>query len=298
MNQSLEFTGERFTPECVREIWYEHIHRYAFAATLVAGKSVLDAACGEGYGSAHLASAAASVKAIDISEQAIAHARERYRADNLEFLTADCCSTPFSDDQFDCIVSFETLEHLHDQAGLLKEFRRVLSPGGFLIISSPDKAIYSDRHHNDNEFHVRELYREELDDLLAMQFPVRHFMQQKLMFHSVIWSDEEHRGPSFQQSGQGGITEYSSPPQNGMYCIVLCAASENEIPPLKTGPSFFDDESESVYEHYHHEIRKNMSAGEVLKSMEAELDRLRAKVNPAAVEADRPTPWWRRLFGG
>ena len=33
----LPFTGERFTPECVREIWYEHIHRYAFARQFAAG---------------------------------------------------------------------------------------------------------------------------------------------------------------------------------------------------------------------------------------------------------------------
>ena len=49
---AMPFTGERFTPECVREIWYEHWHRYAFARRLVQGKRVLDAACGEGYGSA------------------------------------------------------------------------------------------------------------------------------------------------------------------------------------------------------------------------------------------------------
>ena len=42
----LGFTGERFTPECVREIAYEHWHRYAFAMALTGGKHVLDAACG------------------------------------------------------------------------------------------------------------------------------------------------------------------------------------------------------------------------------------------------------------
>ena len=51
----MEFTGERFVPECQREIWYEHWHRYALAARYAAGRRVLDAACGEGYGSALLA---------------------------------------------------------------------------------------------------------------------------------------------------------------------------------------------------------------------------------------------------
>jgi 2-polyprenyl-3-methyl-5-hydroxy-6-metoxy-1,4-benzoquinol methylase len=49
--ENLEFTGERFTPECVREIRYEHLHRYAVAADWLGGLKVLDAACGEGYGS-------------------------------------------------------------------------------------------------------------------------------------------------------------------------------------------------------------------------------------------------------
>jgi 2-polyprenyl-3-methyl-5-hydroxy-6-metoxy-1,4-benzoquinol methylase len=56
LSKPLEFTGERFTPECVREIWYEHYHRYVFAREHVAGLKVLDAACGEGYGSYILAS--------------------------------------------------------------------------------------------------------------------------------------------------------------------------------------------------------------------------------------------------
>ena len=75
MSNPLEFSGERFTPECVREIWYEHIHRYAFAGELVRNKRVLDAACGEGYGAAHLARTARSVSAVDISETSISKSK-------------------------------------------------------------------------------------------------------------------------------------------------------------------------------------------------------------------------------
>ena len=60
MSDTLPFTGERFTPECEREIAYEHWHRYAFARSLARGRRVLDAACGEGYGSALLARAGAA----------------------------------------------------------------------------------------------------------------------------------------------------------------------------------------------------------------------------------------------
>lgn len=163
MADPLEFTGERFTPECVREIRYEHVHRYVFARGLVNGRSVLDAACGEGYGSALLAETAASVTGVDLSAEAVGHAGARYPSPNLSFRQADCLELPFEDGAFDSVVSFETLEHLDNHEGLLSEFRRVLSPQGFLLISTPDKAVYTDRMGNRNEYHVAELYRAEFE---------------------------------------------------------------------------------------------------------------------------------------
>ena len=184
---NLEFTGERFTPECVREIHYEHIHRYALASRWVRGKNVLDAACGEGYGSAILARHAVSVTGVDLSAAAIEHAIGRYAASNLSFSVADCTRLPFADGQFDCIVSFETLEHLEQQEQMLAEFRRVLAADGFLVISSPDKAVYTDQQGNQNLFHRRELYRPELEALLGQVFPAVRLLGQGLAFHSVIW---------------------------------------------------------------------------------------------------------------
>ena len=138
----LEFTGERFTPECVREIWYEHWHRYAFARRFARDKRVLDAACGEGYGSAMLAPAAASVLGVDIDEPAVAHARQRYAQHaNLRFEQGDCTALACGDAQFDLIVSFETLEHVAAQQALIAGFASALAPGGLLIVSSPDKRI-------------------------------------------------------------------------------------------------------------------------------------------------------------
>ena len=81
----LTFTGERFTPEVRGPIWYEHWHRYAVAVPAAAGLRVLDAACGEGYGSALLARTAAHVVGLDVDAEAVAHARERYARANLRF---------------------------------------------------------------------------------------------------------------------------------------------------------------------------------------------------------------------
>ena len=91
----LPFTGERFIPGTRGEIWIEHWHRYHFASRFVAGKRVLDLACGEGYGSALLARRAATVVGVDVSQAAIDHARRTYpNLGNVEFKAGSCTAIP------------------------------------------------------------------------------------------------------------------------------------------------------------------------------------------------------------
>src|ERR1051325_5374137 len=113
----LEWTGERFLP-WVKEstIAYEHLHRYAYAATLVKGKRVLDLASGEGYGAKMLCASAASVVAIDIDENVVRHASEKYGSRKLQFLAGSITEIPIREDaSFDAIVCFEAIEHIEDQ---------------------------------------------------------------------------------------------------------------------------------------------------------------------------------------
>ena len=70
----MEFTGERYIPTLEGEIKYEHLHRYALSLELARGKSVLDLASGEGYGSALLAKVAQSVIGVDIDPDAVKYA--------------------------------------------------------------------------------------------------------------------------------------------------------------------------------------------------------------------------------
>ena len=301
----LDFTGERFTPECVREIWYEHVHRYVFARGLVEDKNVLDAACGEGYGAFTLATTAGKVTGVDLSQDTITHASRRYSAPNLNFLQADCCNLPFPDGHFDCIVSFETLEHLENQQQMLKEFRRVLAADGFLLISSPDKAVYTDQLKNNNIFHRRELYRKELEALLLEEFPEIRLFGHKLAFHSMIWplqhrSSDTHDAPAAAQSyalqqHQGEATsDLSSPTANPVYFIALCAGESRFVPEVENSLWLFDDRVESVYQHYHHEIRKNMQAGKILESKEKEINALKAALGVSKQPERRS--WWRRIL--
>jgi SAM-dependent methyltransferase len=303
----LEFTGERFTPECVREIWYEHWHRYAFARSLAAGRRVLDAACGEGYGSDLLAEGAQSVVGVDISAQAIEHARERYGARaNLEFEQGDCTALQFADAQFDLVVSFETLEHVAAQEALIAGFARVLKPDGVLLVSSPDKRTYSELQGFRNEFHVRELYRDELLALLRPHFPFVELYAQKLLFQSAIWSLDAAslRHCAVATSSGGALREgFAHAP---LYYVAACAklAAPASLPAV----ALFGDAEESVYRHYNGEVRRNMGAGQRIAELEAQLaaavqerDRLAAAADdkPDATTKREATAshwprWWPR----
>ena len=127
---------ERFLPGTEGEIWYEHWHRYHFAAGLAVGKRVVDAACGEGYGAALLARHAASVIGADLSREAVAHARAAYTGvANLAFVEASCTRLPLPDASADLFVSFETLEHIQEQESFLDEIARVLTHDGLLLLS-------------------------------------------------------------------------------------------------------------------------------------------------------------------
>jgi SAM-dependent methyltransferase len=273
----LVFTGERFTPECVREIWYEHWHRYAFALALVKGRRVLDAACGEGYGSHLLASVASSVHGVDISAAAIEHARARYGdAKNIEFSIGDAAALDFQARSFDAVVSFETLEHLAAQEELVAGFAHVLGEDGVLLISSPDKRNYSDVAGFRNEFHVRELYREELLALLQPHFRHIRLFGQKLMFQSVLWAQEDGLSGVQAQTAAADGSISSGLDYAPLYYLAIC--SNKPLPATLPAVSVFGDREESVYSHYNGEVRKNMSAGERIAELEAEVDRLRNSI--------------------
>lgn len=296
MTDPLPFTGERFTPECVREIWYEHWHRYAFALPLARSKRVLDAACGEGYGSALLATCAGSVLGVDIADDAVAHARARYASrTNLRFERADVTALEaLPARSHDLIVSFETLEHVAEQERMLAGFERLLADGGLLLISSPDKRTYSDLTGQRNEHHVRELYRDELEALLARHFPARRLYGQKLLFQSAIWSLDAppERFAASTCAGDGRVE-----PGLGyapLYFIALCARRHEDLPAATERlASWFGDAAESVYQHYNEEVRKHIAAGTRLIEIERRLAELEAQRAETGVGATGP---WARLW--
>ena len=243
----IDFTGERFIPAESGEIRYEHMHRYAWAAGLCGGKDVLDIASGEGYGSTLLAGRARSVVGVDISATAVAHAREKYAAaTNLRFEQGSVTAVPLASASVDVVVSFETVEHLTEQRQMLAELKRVLRPDGVLVISSPNKTVYSDDRQYTNEFHVRELYFHEFDALLREQFTAITYLGQRLATGSLVLPLQGH-GESYQAITLTGDVPLSqtTKAQDTMYFLAVCA-SQPVLLPLAS-PSFFLEDGVDLY---------------------------------------------------
>lgn len=117
-----------------------HYRRYEFAQSIITPYDICgDLACGTGYGSAMLSEVANKVIGIDINHEVITAIRKRYqRASNIEFICANLMDLDYKE-YFNDIVSFETVEHFHEEEiGLLFEvFSRALVTGGHLIFSTP-----------------------------------------------------------------------------------------------------------------------------------------------------------------
>ena len=144
-----------------------HIARYLLAKDFVAGKSVLDVACGEGYGSYLLKQwGAKSVVGVDIDSGSIELAKSLFNADDLEFYSSNAEDLVFIESEsFDIVVSFETIEHVDDPTKYLHEIKRVVKDDGLLIISCPNDHYYYPSSAVSNPFHKRKFTFEEFKEL-------------------------------------------------------------------------------------------------------------------------------------
>lgn len=182
----LDWTGERLVTSLSNlHGTIEHLHRYALAMELTRDKKVLDIACGEGYGSNLLAKNANLVIGVDISEKAVLHASKKYVRSNLNFKSGSTSNIPLADGSVDVVVSFETLEHHDEHDEMMREIKRVLTPSGVLIISSPEKSIYKSRDPN-NPYHIKELTLPEFRTLLQSYFSNIKMFDQKFVVGSMI----------------------------------------------------------------------------------------------------------------
>ncbi|HTX99639.1 MAG TPA: methyltransferase domain-containing protein [Bacteroidota bacterium] len=281
---ALAFTGERFVPELKGQIAHEHFHRYAVAREFVAGKSVLDIASGEGYGSYFLAAKAASVTGVDIAGETVRHAGIRYgHQSNLRFMQGSCDAIPCPDRTFDVVVSFETIEHIADQEGFLREVKRVLKEDGVFLVSTPNREVYAKGSPANNPFHVREVSLDEFQSKLKVQFPSVSLFGQRLALGSHVWPLEAGEHVDWRSYIKEGreIRISTDAPFEPEYFLAVCSSSE---PELLTGASVFGDKNDDLTNDYHARGIWGASLEKELRQHQAELMQLKK-----AAPAQRPT---------
>jgi SAM-dependent methyltransferase len=163
-----EMSGERLPGEA-RDFGVDlerHHAAYRWASARAAGRRVLDAGCGEGYGAARLAEVAAQVTGVDRAD-AIAVASARYRRPNLAFHALDLTRLADLGERFDLVVSFQVIEHLPDPENFLRALAARVAPGGELLVTTPNRLMSV----SENPYHLREWTAPELQALAAPLLP-------------------------------------------------------------------------------------------------------------------------------
>lgn len=160
--------------------WGEHAARYLFAMPYIEDKTVLDIACGTGYGIGLMRAKARFAVGVDVDPEAVRAAKAESHG-TAAVLLGDGLQLPFADETFDVITSFETLEHLNERREFLVELRRVLNSGGKLILSTPN-ADYTKPINGkpSNPYHVHEYLPIELTNELTEYFSLDTFVGQRL----------------------------------------------------------------------------------------------------------------------
>jgi SAM-dependent methyltransferase len=143
-----------------------HLAAYLYARELARDRQVLDAGCGEGFGTVLLSETARRVTGIDYSADAVAAANAAYKRPNLEFRQLDVYKLPGLDLRFDLITNFQVIEHLPDPARFLTAVRAALKPDGVLMVTTPNRLTSV----SENPYHLREYTFDELRTLLAPIF--------------------------------------------------------------------------------------------------------------------------------
>ncbi len=195
------YSGERYDPEKANALAHaDHHTRYHFVRRSFSGGRLLDVGCGLGIGAQFLSGAFTETHGIDASEASVALAQRLRGTERLTFSSVDEFVSR-GGGQFDVVTCLEVIEHTAAQRELVELLRASSTPGGVVIVSTPNRE-WTQRKGLHNPFHVKELLAEEFFGLLDSSFP-----------HVQRWSQVQTQGGAVTQSGtpQPMATAFSGP---------------------------------------------------------------------------------------
>ena len=281
---------DRLVPETVQGqlIEVEQVSRYLWAAQAATARLVLDAGCGTGYGSRLLADGGArEVVGVDIA-RAVLDVAAGGMPESVRLQTADLRRLEFEDDKFELIVCFEVLEHVDDPLTVMNELVRVLSPGGLLLVSSPNRGL----HQPGNPYHLNEFTPTALESALTARLNHVRLLRQHDYVASALLSDaadrQEHR-----ETREGDLTvrklDLDSP---GEAIYTVAVASDAELPvmrdlagmagtiSLREWLSILDTQATAIAERNHQidELRTRLDEGDRLTELLEQAEHRSAEV--------------------
>ena len=170
-----------------------HIHRYLWVQKYLRSGICLDAGCGSGYGTNHLAEICPidKITGVDIDGQAIVYCQKKYKNPKANFLQMDVTKIDFPDNHFDNVISFDVLEHLDEsnQLKFLHEVARVLKPSGTAYIGCPNgKKIAAWKP---NKFHLNELTQTQFEEELEKIFGEVKILGQDILLEGVRQQEKQ-----------------------------------------------------------------------------------------------------------
>lgn len=232
MSSDLELTNkvglERLVPEegQGRLIEVEQVSRYLWAAQAAAGRVLLDAGCGTGYGSRLLADGGArEVIGVDVARAPLEVATPGM-PESVRLQAGDLGKLEFEDDKFELIVCFEVIEYLEDPLTVLDELVRVLTPGGLLLVSAPNLTVDQPGH----PYHLHKFEPVELKRELAARFRHVQLRRQHDYVASALLSEATNHHADSASDDLALHKLAAEPPDNAIYTIAM--ASNAELPTI------------------------------------------------------------------
>lgn len=268
----------------------EHVARYTWAGALAAGKRVLDAGCGTGYGSELLArSGATEVVGIDIDAETVAAAERA--APQAAFEVADIRDLPAAIGEFDLIVCFEVLEHLDDPTIALDRLAEALRPDGVLVVSSPNRDVYPPG----NPFHRHEFTPDELAQELEGRFGHSKLVRQQDWLATALFEDIDFT------RAEGVAVEVAKavPGEPGRELYSIGLAGNSPLPPTPpfvlltttADVKWWQERVEALRDELDAKGRHVEQLEEWLRQKEAELEAAHASYNET-IQAMQATRLW------